>query len=866
MARSILALALLGMLVFASAERSLLAHKVQGGQSLHAVALTGSSWALPTGAAILPTGLPTAQATPFYYLTTGNGTWAPTANGMLVSGSSVATVVPGSYLNAVQNPGSLWNTAVNPTTLAGYTSTAVNSYFLPTSVVAVGQPGFNLANLQSGATNAGTQFNGLLASGVTSVVFPSKTLGIAVGLTGASTASTGASALGATGAANLVYPTIVTTIDGGVSWNDVSGFSPVPTFMANTWVIPSFPQFTAPPTVVTAIFATSTLVNINSGVQTSAPAPDLTSVFCASKNLCFAAGGFMPVASTPATSTTLASINTGSNVLASDLPSWGQILRSTNGGTYWSYTQLPTNYMPSSPQCTFNPANVAAGAAGGFAGVTAAQNAYFQDLALTLTGQSLCPVPGLLAISATANGKIVVATGSPGLPVVLPGALPSGNFYSATAAATAASSVANFGVIPTPVILYSSNSGASYTVQQAPVHPGNFLYTLNAVAVIKSTLAFAAGGNPYGTQGAVGSTAVLATATVAASAVPFGVVALGPAVGTPASATQVNLGGGVQYAFQSPAALATGTTVTVVQNSLPPGLSSGGVAAAVSASNTAAAIAAGCAGVYGCTSSVTGATLSGSNVMATAQIVPAGGIIVASFNGGFTWAMQTIAGSYTYSCTQVNQLGFSYAASATLPLQAVNAASFNPAGTAFSAGTPGSFAATAANAIQSFFGPCGFYTGGRVQPYNPVVSQSANTIPAINSLAFTQGSNNVPLGTTGGNVAFAYNGWAVGDSGLVLKTTVTPSTIASIASSASSTVITTWTVYSIPALNVIGTGTFVNLYGILWDNVNVGYIYGAGVILSTHNGGTTWQIETPNNLISGTTIVIPAAAIVPTNY
>jgi len=415
--------------------------------------------------------------------------------------------------------------------------------------------------------------------------------------------------------------------------------------------------------------------------------------------------------------------------------------------------------------------------------------------------------------------------------------------------------VANFGITPTPVILYSSNSGASYTVQQAPVHPGGFMYSLNAVAVIKSTLAFAAGGNPYGTQGATGSTAVLAAATAPITAVPFGVVAVYGALtaaanlpGFPASA----------YGFQSPASLVAGSTVTVVANALPPGVSAAGAVLAVPqpATATTSGVAAACAGIYGCVSNAlgtaattltalnaaTGATLTGSNVMATAPIVPAGGVIIASFNGGFTWAIQTI-GSYTYSCTAANTFGMSYTVTGTNALQTVNAAS--TAVVPNIAGTP-----VTAAPLQ-VYGPCGFFTGSTVAAYSPLATQSGNTIPAINALAFTQ-LNSV------------YSGWAVGDSGLVLKASVSATIIATISTTASNNIITTWTPQLIAGISS-GSG-FMNLYGISWDNQNVGYIFGAGIIASTHNGGITWQVETPNNIITGPTLAIPAAAVVPTNY
>ena len=48
----------------------------------------------------------------------------------------------------------------------------------------------------------------------------------------------------------------------------------------------------------------------------------------------------------------------------------------------------------------------------------------------------------------------------------------------------------------------------------------------------------------------------------------------------------------------------------------------------------------------------------------------------------------------------------------------------------------------------------------------------------------------------------------------------------------------------------------------------VGYAYGTSFILSTHNGGVSWQVESPNGLIAtgGVTHVVNALASVPTSY
>ena len=44
-----------------------------------------------------------------------------------------------------------------------------------------------------------------------------------------------------------------------------------------------------------------------------------------------------------------------------------------------------------------------------------------------------------------------------------------------------------------------------------------------------------------------------------------------------------------------------------------------------------------------------------------------------------------------------------------------------------------------------------------------------------------------------------------------------------------------------------------------------GYIYGNGIILSTHNAGATWMVESPNTMIIAQPQVV-GLATVPTTY
>ena len=127
--------------------------------------------------------------------------------------------------------------------------------------------------------------------------------------------------------------------------------------------------------------------------------------------------------------------------------------------------------------------------------------------------------------------------------------------------------------------------------------------------------------------------------------------------------------------------------------------------------------------------------------------------------------------------------------------------------------------------------------------------QAAGTIPAINGLGFVM---------AGGQ----YLGWAVGDSGLVLRTSFA---VASYAGAVAP--LTRWSVVNGTAISsaVYLPSGFLNLYGITWDNALTGYIFGAAVILSTHDGGATWALETGNAIVTLQAPVV-AVASVPTQY
>ena len=155
--------------------------------------------------------------------------------------------------------------------------------------------------------------------------------------------------------------------------------------------------------------------------------------------------------------------------------------------------------------------------------------------------------------------------------------------------------------------------------------------------------------------------------------------------------------------------------------------------------------------------------------------------------------------------------------------------------------------------------------------YQPVATQANGNMPYINSIAFNQAyaPGVVKGGSNGGNSG-SMTGWAVGNDGLVLMTMWNSTTAPTTNTFAAPTV---WTVAPMGASfnNVVQlTSGFVNLMGIVWDNAMVGYIYGDNVIMSTHNGGGTWVAETPNSIVTTGTAAIPlsisALGVVPTTY
>jgi len=475
MARSILALALLGMLVFASAERTLLASRVKyGSGSTEAIALTtpfsvngntasplNSPWATDLG----------------YFVTTGNGTWSQAA-----ANQAYATANLGPY-----------------TTVS---ATGVN-------------------------TVTGGQFSGLLADrlyqGLQAVAFPSKMLGVAVGqnnagyqtilaqslLVGSAASAAAAGIVLASGpqlAGNVLCPNVIFTTDVATTWLAASAFGPSPAgscgasvtgcSTATTTSFPSAQTFASQ--IVSVANAPATLIlTANPGLSSYIPAitartpyalgPDLVGITCTSRVLCFAVGGY-----TASTITYTAAAAGPPAVVASTVfarptgYTYGQIMTSTNGGTMWNYAPVPAN-IPSS----------------------------FCSSSALATGQQ-CPVPGLTGIGADSSGRHLYAVGWTAL---------NGNVAAGDATTAGNVLVAAAQPYSTPgagFIMYSGNSGASWVVQSAPILPGT-IYVYSGVSVPRGTIAIAVGGQPIFSQ-------VYQAGVMSASAAPGSVTATtGPA-------------------------------------------------------------------------------------------------------------------------------------------------------------------------------------------------------------------------------------------------------------------------------------------------------------------------------------------------
>jgi len=121
------------------------------------------------------------------------------------------------------------------------------------------------------------------------------------------------------------------------------------------------------------------------------------------------------------------------------------------------------------------------------------------------------------------------------------------------------------------------------------------------------------------------------------------------------------------------------------------------------------------------------------------------------------------------------------------------------------------------------------------------------------------------LGSAYNYVNGTYSAWAVGTSGLILKSNLgTRSTLSSLIYTPKLGPQATFA--PVPAAVNPAQVLALNLVGIVWDNAHVGYAFGAGVIQSTHDSGATWQLETPAILSTAGAAGPNGANLVPALY
>ena len=233
--------------------------------------------------------------------------------------------------------------------------------------------------------------------------------------------------------------------------------------------------------------------------------------------------------------------------------------------------------------------------------------------------------------------------------------------------------------------------------------------------------------------------------------------------------------------------------------------------------------------------------------------------ILYSGNGGVTWVYQTspaIAGAtYDLAAVAVATGKIAFAAGGYLRSSGAYAASGPLTNGIILMTTNGGFSWQQQN-IQTN------YTGVG----NPPVGGGLRSINTGNTMAFLGMAFN-----RNHNVNSAI--WAVGlynRAGIVAATATTPATqpysiyMATMPQGVSMPNMTTSFV-QVPAAAFpnsfisSGVGSSNDLYGIIWDNTNHGWIYGQRVIMVTYNGGLTWQYETPNALIVSPAVFSTAA-------
>jgi len=325
------------------------------------------------------------------------------------------------------------------------------------------------ANNYDGAL-AGTSSNtstNLQQGAITGLAFPSIKLGIVVGMTnggygaGYTNVTLAATGIAAGSATSPVWPTILVTRDIGISWQQVTLAMGTPTGY----------RFT---------------------LAAGAPAyPDTSSLWCASASLCFAAGGYYP--------------NNAAWTAGGFMGSLGPVLQANSlNGVSTNYNTW--NVFPATWQCmtmAWSAGNSTPGC-GSIANTAGLLPTYGAVLTTTNGGSiwkylNVGTISGLTAIAGDTRGKNLYAVG-------------------VTAGIVSQTSLASLAVpfyAQPPTIIYSPDYGVTWQNQSAPVIPSCY-YQLNTVYVLRGTIAYAAGGNPF-SQNAIGALSNFSYGTIIAT-------------------------------------------------------------------------------------------------------------------------------------------------------------------------------------------------------------------------------------------------------------------------------------------------------------------------------------------------------------
>jgi len=435
--RKLAVLALLGMLSVAAAERSLLAHKPNGG-GLHGVLVySGPSTSTQPWPPTITASTNSLTVPSYTYVTNGNGSWTTGASNLAMANAiaAVGTVPGGTGIYGVGGQMTGINSVVFASSKLGVAVGAgLSSGTVATSTYAVVVP--SSATITPVTASPGTAFSsGGGGNPISLTTTGSGNYYVYGPLT------EGAYSQGANSAIGLTYlPTILLTFDMGASWVAATGFAPI---VPVAYGLPTGTQ--TPPTIT--------------GQTTNVPliqaVPDLTSVFFAGRTG-WAVGGFLGAVQ----GATAGSVSNG--------PSYGAIYMTTNGGLDWTAI---TSHQPYTT-----------------ASLSKLVSSSSWSTIQTLLGQTVAGA--LMSVQSCSTGKYVYAVG----------AAPASAAFSYTSGALVTTwTEAAYGTIlfsansgltwamQTPPVLTSGGS----------VQP----YGLIDVAVAKGTSAIAVGGNLVNPRG-----------------------------------------------------------------------------------------------------------------------------------------------------------------------------------------------------------------------------------------------------------------------------------------------------------------------------------------------------------------------------